>query len=65
MRSWDRWIHVQDMFDMYDKDDMRKCLSQHAVLEITSVSSMHMVVSYPSDEERRLQWMQDGFIVGD
>ena len=35
MRSWDRWIHIQDMLDMYDKDDMRKWLCQHAVLEIT------------------------------
>ena len=32
MRSWDRWIHVQDMLDMYDKEDMRKWLCQHAVI---------------------------------
>ena len=33
---------------------------QHAVIEMTS-----MVVSFPSGEERRLQLMQDGIIVGD
>ena len=50
------------MLDMHDQDDMRKWVFQHAVLEITSLSLMHMVVPFPSDEERRLQLMQDGIM---
>ena len=63
MRPWERWVHIQDMLDMYHKDDMRKWLCQHAVVEITRLSLMHMVVSFPSDEERRSQLMRDGIIV--
>ena len=65
MRVWDRWIHIQDMADMYDKDDLRKWLCQHAVMDITSLSLMHVGVSCPSDEEHRLHLMHDGSIFGD
>ena len=53
------------MMDMCTTDDMRKRLSKQAVIEITSASLMHLVVSFPSDDERRLQLMEDGFIFGD
>ena len=66
MRSWDRWIHIQDMLALYDKEHcMPKWLCEHAVIEITSVSSLHMVVSFPSEEQCRLQLLRDGFIFGD
>ena len=53
------------MLDMYETDDMRKWLSERAVIENTSVFLMHMVVSFPSDEECRLQLMRDGVVLGD
>ena len=66
IRSWDRWIHIQDMLALYDKErNMQKWLCEHAVIEITSVSLLHMVVSVPSEEEWRLQLLRDGFFVCD
>ena len=53
------------MMDMCKKYDLRKWLSEQVVIEITSVSLMHMVVSFPSDDQRRLQLMEDGFMFGD
>ena len=53
------------MMVMCKTDDMCKWLSEQLVIEITSVSLMHMVVSFPSDDERRLQLMGDGFMFGD
>ena len=48
-------MHLRDMVVLYDKEHvMQKLLCEHAVIEITSVSLLHMVVSFPSDEQRRL-----------
>ena len=65
MLSWDRWINIQDMVDTCDTEEMRKWTSEHAVIEITSVSLMQMVLSFPSGEERRLQLMRDGVVFGE
>ena len=66
MRSWDRWMHIQDMLALYDKEHcMQKWLCEYAVIEITSVSLLHMGVSVPSEEECRFQLLRDGFIFHD
>ena len=54
------------MLALYEKEHcMQKWLCEHVVIEITSVSLLHMVVSFPSDEQCRLQLLRDGFILGD
>ena len=43
---------------------MQKWLCEHAVIDFTSVSLLHMVVSVPSEEECRSQLLRKGFVFG-
>ena len=66
LQSWHRWLHAQDMLTLYyDSQNMEKQLCKDAVVEITSVSLMQIVASFPSDEECRSQFRSDGFTCGD
>ena len=44
---------------------MQKWLCEHIVIEMTSVSILHMRISIPSDAECRSQLLHDGFWFGD
>ena len=59
-------ITTQDMLALYDHNhEMQKWMCEQVVIEITSVSLLHMVVSFLSDEQCRLQLLRDSVGVGD
>ena len=62
MRSWDRWANREQSLDKCETEEIRKWTSRHVVIEFTSVSLMQMVLSFPSDAERRLQLMRDDVV---
>ena len=54
------------MLAVYEKKPcMQKWLCEHIVIEMTSVSILHMRISIPSDAECRSQLLHDGFWFGD
>ena len=57
--------NIQEVVDTCDTEETHKWTSEHVVIEMTSVSLMQMVLSFPSDAERRLQLMRDGLVLGD
>ena len=65
IRSWDRWRSIKEALDKCQTEETRRWTSQHVVFDITSVSLTHMVVSFPSDAERRIQVIREGVLFGD
>ena len=65
IRSWEMWHRIQQSLDTCKSKEMRQWTSQHAVIEITSLSLSQMVVSFPSDTERCLQLTREGVVIGD
>ena len=54
------------MIALYDHNqDMKNQSCKDVVVEITSVSLLQMVVSFPSDEQSLCQLLSDGFACGD
>ena len=65
IRLWDRWSSIKESLDKCQTEEIRKWTSQHVVIEITGVSLTNMVVSLPSDAERRIQLVREGVLFGD
>ena len=65
IRSWDRLRNIKESLEKCQTEEIRKWTSQHVVLEFASVSLTHMVVSFPSDAERRIQLTREGVLFGD
>ena len=66
LQSWTRWLQMEDMITLYDHNQDKKQQScKDVVVEVTSVSLLQMVVSFPSDEQSRCQLLSDGCACGD
>ena len=63
--SWERRHSIHESLDKCKSEEMRRWTSQHAVIEITSLSLSQMVVSFPSNTDFCLQLTREGVVIGD
>ena len=61
VRYWAGWYEAQQILKTYTDNDISKWTHRDVVVRLTSMSLKHIVIHCPSDAERRLFVMREGF----
>ena len=65
VREWEGFRSAHKQLELCKTSDMRKWTSQNSVVDFSNNSLGRMVITFPSDSERRFVFMREGISFGE